>query len=251
MQDAPRPVEGASKTGGGLRGWKLALLSALVGALVGAGVMMASSGFFVRRYLIANPEVLPEAMNVLQEREIADQQEALAPVVAQNRAAIETPYHGAWAGAVRPDVVLVEFFDYACGFCRTSNEHIDRLLREDPRLRVVWREFPVLGPDSEQAAIASLAAARAGRYRSFYDTLFAAGRPTPGALAQARLAAGLGEVALDAEARAEIEKNIGLARVLRAQGTPTFVVGDQVFHGAVGYETLRDAVTAARSARAG
>jgi protein-disulfide isomerase len=250
MGEPARPAEGAMKNGW-LSGWKLALLSAAIGALVGAAAMAASSGYFVRRYLIANPEVLPEAMNVLQEREIAEKQRALAPAVSRNRAALETPFHGAWAGAAQPDVVLVEFFDYACGYCRASNSHIDRLLREDPRLRVVWREFPVLGPDSEQAAVASLAAARAGRYRPFYDALFAAGRPTAEAVERARQAAGLGETAMDDEARRELEKNFGLAREIQAEGTPTFVVGDQVLHGAVGYEALRDAIAAARAARAG
>jgi protein-disulfide isomerase len=251
MGEPARPDAGASKSGGWLSGWKLAVLAAAIGALVGAAVMAASSGFFVRRYLIANPEVLPDAMNVLQEREAQEKQRALAPAVARNRAALETPFHGAWAGAARPDVVLVEFFDYACGYCRASNPHIDRLLREDPRLRVVWREFPVLGPDSEQAAAASLAAARAGRYRAFYDTLFGAGRPTAAAVARARQAAGLGETALDDEARRELERNFALAREIQAEGTPTFVVGDQVLHGAVGYDALREAIAAARASRAG
>jgi protein-disulfide isomerase len=145
--------------------------------------------------------------------------------------------------------VLVEFFDYACGYCRASNPHVDRLLREDPRLRVVWREFPVLGPASEQAAIASLAAAKAGRYRRFYDSLFAAGRPSEQTIAEARQAAGLGEAALTDEARLELQKNMELARAIGAQGTPTFVIGDRVLQGAVGYEALRDAVAEARAAR--
>lgn len=246
MAEPARPETGA-KTGGWFGGWKLALLSAAIGALVGAAAMAASSGFFVRRYLIANPEVLPEAMNVLQEREIEEKQREVAPAVARNRAALETPYHGAWAGAAQPDVTLVEFFDYACGYCRASNPHIERLLREDPRLRVVWREFPVLGEPSEAAAVASLAAARAGRYRIFYDSLFAAGRPTPEAIARARQAAGLGETPVDEEARREILKNVRLAEEIQAGGTPAFVVGDQVLIGMVGYEALREAIAEARA----
>ncbi|HEX9932719.1 MAG TPA: DsbA family protein [Allosphingosinicella sp.] len=222
--------------------WKRSLIAGLLGVLIGALAMAAASGFFVRRYLLAHPEIIPEAMEQLQSREMAS-------VVDRHRAAIETPFHGAWAGARQPDVVLVEFFDYACGYCRASNPHVDRLLREDPRLRVVWREFPVLGPASEQAAIASLAAARAGRYRPFYDSLFAAGRPSEQTIAQARQATGLGEVALNDEARQELQKNFDLARALGAQGTPTFVVGDRVLQGAVGYEALRDAVAEARAAR--
>jgi protein-disulfide isomerase len=240
--EAARPAVGASTGNAWRSGWAVAVVSGLIGLLIGAVAMAASSGYFVRRYLLANPEVVQEAIEELQARDMAG-------VVRPLRARIETPFHGAWAGAREPDVVLVEFFDYACGYCRASNPHVDRLLREDPKLRVVWREFPVLGPDSEAAAVASLAAARAGRYRSFFDTLFASGRPTAPAVAAARQAVGIGEPALDAEARAELQKNFELARAIGAQGTPTFVVGDQVLQGAVGYEALRDAVAEAREAR--
>jgi protein-disulfide isomerase len=220
--------------------WRRSLIAALLGILIGAVAMAAFSGYFVRRYLLAHPEVIPEAMERLQSRETAS-------VVGRHRAALETPYHGAWAGAARPEVVLVELYDYACGFCRASNPHVEQLLREDPGLRVVWREFPVLGPDSEQAAVASLAAARAGRFKPFHDALFAAGRPTEATIAAARQAVGLGETELSDEARREIGRNMEIARAIGAQGTPTFIVGDRVLQGAVGYEALRDAIAAARA----
>ena len=240
MAERPRPKAG---------GWKTGLLAGLVGVLIGAVAMAAASGWFVRRALMNDPEIITDAMQALQSREMEEAERALAPVVERHRAALETPYHGAWAGAERPDVVLVEFFDYACGYCRASNPHVDRLLREDPRLRVVWREWPVLGRESEQAAVASLAAARAGRYRAFYDAMFEAGRPTPQTIAAASEAAGVDEPVLDDGARAELERNYELARAIRAQGTPTFVVGDRVLQGAVGYEALRDAVREARASR--
>jgi hypothetical protein len=145
MTDETRPSGG---------GWKIPLLAGLVGILIGAGAMLAANGYFVRSYLLEHPEVLPEAMDRLRAREAAQ-------AVDRNREALETPFHGAWAGAADADVVLVEFFDYACSFCRASNSDVERLLREDSRLKVVWREYPVLGPSSEEAAIASLAAAKA------------------------------------------------------------------------------------------
>lgn len=224
-------------------GWKTALAAGLVGALIGGGAVAWGSRQSVRDYLLENPEVLPEAMDRLREREAAK-------IVAANRAALETPFAGAWAGASDGDVVLVEFFDYACGYCRRSNADIDRLLREDPKLKVVWREWPVLGPDSEAAARASLAAAQAGRFRAFYDTLFAAGRPDPEALAKARAAAALGAELPAAAADRELAKNFELARNLEATGTPTFVVGDQILQGAVGYEALKEAIREARKGKA-
>lgn len=221
-------------------GWKVALGAGLIGALVGGGAVAFSSRQSVRDYLLEHPEVLPEAMDRLREREAAK-------AVAANRAALETPFAGAWAGAADADVVLVEFFDYACGYCRKSNADIDRLLREDPKLKVVWREWPVLGPDSEAAARASLAAAQAGRFRAFYDALFAAGRPTPEALARAREAAGVGGDLSAAAADGELARNFQLARTIEATGTPTFVVGDRVLQGAVGYEALKAAISEARA----
>jgi protein-disulfide isomerase len=144
-------------------------------------------------------------------------------------------------------VVLVEFFDYACGFCRKSNPDIERLLGEDKNLKVVWRELPVLGPDSIAAAQASLAAARQGKFRPFYDKLFEAGRPTAAALAETQQAVGVAAAPASADLQAEIQKNYQLAQSINATGTPTFVVGDQVLQGAVGYQALKDAIGAARA----
>jgi protein-disulfide isomerase len=194
----------------------------------------------VREYILANPEIIPEAVDRLQGKQ-------MAKVIAENRAAIETPFHGAWAGAQNGDVVLVEFFDYACGYCRKSNPDIERLLAEDKKLKVVWRELPVLGPDSQAAAEVSLAAAQQGKFKRFHDQLFAAGRPTASAVKGAQVATGVVPAPGAAEFRAEIEKNYELARAINATGTPTFVVGDQVLQGAVGYEALKEAIAQARA----
>ena len=165
---------------------------------------------------------------------------------AANRPAFETPYAGAWAGARDGDVVLVEFFDYACGYCRRSNADLDRLLKEDPKLKIVWRDWPILGPDSEAAAKSSLAAAAAGRFKPFHDRLFAAGRPTPAATAAAERATGLGAAAPPPNADTELARNYDLARAIGANGTPTFVVGDRILRGAVGYDLLKAAIAEAR-----
>lgn len=205
----------------------------------------------VRETLLANPEIIPEAITRLQDREVEK-------LLASNRDAIETPFLGAWAGASEADVVLVEFFDFACPFCRQSAADVQRLLAEDPKLKVVWRDMPVLGPESERFAMASLSAAKQNRYARFYDQVFR----TEGRLSQQRLirnvrGAGLNEaqVATDLnnrDLRAELERNIDLARALGLTGTPSYVVGNRILSGAVGYDELRDAVEAARrEARAG
>jgi protein-disulfide isomerase len=204
----------------------------------------------VKAAILANPEVIPEAINRLQQLEVEK-------LLASNRKAIETPFAGAWVGAEDGDVVLVEFFDFNCPYCRQSIPDVDRLLREDPKLKVVFRDMPVLGPDSERFARASLSAARQGRYRQFYTGVF----DGQGALSQERLirtvrAAGLNEarVASDLsskEVAEEIGKNIDLGRALGLTGTPSYVVGNQILSGAVGYDALKEAVAAARKANAG
>lgn len=199
----------------------------------------------VKETILANPELIPEAINRLQQREVEK-------LLASNRKAIETPFAGAWAGAKDGDVVLVEFFDFNCPFCRQSSADVERLLREDPRLKVVFRDMPVLGPDSEQFAMASLSAAQQGKYRRFYDSVFKG----QGALSQERLIrsvrqAGLdeGKVANDLQSKAlreELEKNLSLGRALGLTGTPSYVVGNRILSGAVGYDELKDAVQQAR-----
>ncbi len=195
----------------------------------------------VREYILSHPEILPEAMENLRARE-------LATVVAANRTTIETPFAGAWEGAADADVTIVQFFDYNCGYCRKSLADIDRLLAADKKLRVVYRELPVLGPASENAARVSLAAAKAGKYARFHRAVYAAGQPEPRAIE--RIAKGLGidlAFASDPAVQAEINTNLNLARPLQITGTPAWVVGDRVLSGAVGYDVLKEAVAAARA----
>ncbi|MDB5670602.1 MAG: DsbA family protein [Alphaproteobacteria bacterium] len=225
-------------------GWAALCVALLLGLLIGAGAVSLANGYLIRSYLLSHPEVLPEAMQRLRDRDAAK-------FVNAYRKQIETPFAGAWAGARDGDVVMVEFFDYACPYCRKNNADVARVLAEDPKLRLVWREWPVLGPDSQTAAEASLAAARKGRFAAFHDALFAIGRPDSATLAAAQKAAGLTPADLasvgKAEAGAELARNDDLARGLGATGTPTFVIGDRVLQGAVGYDALKKAVADARA----
>jgi len=225
------------------------LIAGLGGLLIGGGAVGAYYGFrapdrvateaIVRDYILNHGEILPEAMERMQRRQAS-------ALLTRHRAALERPFHSAWAGAADGDVVLVEFFDYACAYCRASNPDVDRLLREDRRLKVVWRELPVLGPDSQAAALVSLGAARQGRFRAFFDRMFALGRPTEGVVAQAVSEVGVERRGETPDSRAELARNMELARAIGATGTPTFVVGDQVLQGAVGYDALKRAIAAAR-----
>ncbi len=213
-------------------------LSGVTGAVAADGDR-ASIEAVVRDYILSHPEIIPEAMTKLQERESSKR-------LAGQRARLETPFAGAWAGAKDPDATLVMFTDYSCGYCRASVPDVERLLAEDKKLRIVWRELPILGPGSDQAARAGLSAAKQGRYMAFHRAMFAAGPPSAAKVAQVSKAAGL-SAGGGADIEREISDNIELARALQLSGTPAFVVGDRLLNGAVGYEALKKAIAEARA----
>jgi protein-disulfide isomerase len=225
-----------------------AIAGGVIGALLTGGLLMFAapqylSSRIVRQGMLADPKILTDAAEALREAQYE-------PVLAAYRGAIETPFASSWKGAVKPEVTLVEFFDYACPYCKASNPVVDRLLKEDKGLRVVYRELPILGPDSLTAARLSLSASKLGRFNQFHDTLWNAGRPAPETIATASQAAGIAaRPNEDSAVEAELKQNFQLAGQLGATGTPLFVVGNRVLSGAVGYDTLKEAIAAARTKR--
>ena len=223
--------------------------SAVAGGTIGSAITAALLFFaapeylasrIVRQGMLSDPKILSDTVDALRDSQYA-------PVLNSNRAAIETPFGSSWKGAAKPEVTLVEFFDYACPYCKASNPYVDRLLQEDKGLRIVYRELPILGPDSVTAARLSLAASGAGRFAQFHDTLWAAGRPAPDTIAKASQAAGIAPTPTnDPAIEAELKRNFQLAGQLGATGTPLFVIGDREMNGAVGYDALKQAIAAAR-----
>jgi protein-disulfide isomerase len=214
--------------------------SLLTAALLAFALPNVLSSRIVRQGLLADPKILSDAVDALRDAQYA-------PILAANRAAIETPFASSWKGAPKANVTLVEFFDYACPYCKASNPAVDRLLEEDKDLKVVYRELPILGPDSVTAARLSLEASKLGRFAKFHDTLWAAGHPAPDTIAVAAQAAGIApKPDGDPQIEAEIKRNYALAGQLGATGTPVFVIGDRVLNGAVGYDTLKQAIDDAR-----
>ncbi len=198
----------------------------------------------VHDYILDHPEILPQAMANLQKRENAKQ-------LGDIRSALETPFAGAILGNPKGKVTLVEFTDYACGYCRQSVPDVAALVRENPDLRIVVREFPILSPQSAEAARMALAAAEQGKYAAFHDAMFAAGRPGPETIAAAGKAAGLDMArarafAASKAAAAEIERNFEFARQLGIDGTPSWIAGDAILSGAVGKDRLTEALADAR-----
>ena len=225
--------------------WLAAIGGGVVGAALTAGVLALAGPSLlgerlVRDVLVSKPEIIVEAGEALRDKQYA---ETLRPI----RASLERPFFSSWKGAAKPEVTLTYFYDYACGYCRVSNPDIERLLKEDKGLRVVYREFPILGPDSVTAARVSLAASKAGKFAQYHDALYAAGRPGPDTIALAAKSAGVpAQPVEDPAQEAELRANMTLASQLGATGTPLFIVGDRVINSAVGYEVLKEAIDAAR-----
>lgn len=229
------------------------LLTLAVGLLAGVAGAAAwdLSGFgqnardaATREWLLDNPDMLRDMASALQSREI---EARIAPL----RGRIETAYPGAVLGNPNGTVTLVEFSDYACGFCRQSVSDVAALVAAHPDLRVVVHEYPILTPESADAARMALAAADQGKFAAFHHAMFAAGRPDAQTIAAAAQRAGIDLAA----ARAAIESgkyeehladNHALAGDLGFSGTPAWVVGSEAFSGAVGHATLNGAVLRAR-----
>lgn len=226
--------------------WLATVALAVLGGFAGAA-LWSTLGFgdeAMRKYLMANPEVLPRAMEVLDQRE---RQARIEPV----RGQLELPFPGAVLGNPEGTVTLVEFTDYACGYCRMSAGDVDRLVAENPDLRVVIREFPILRPESADAARMALAAAQQGRFAAFHKAMFELGTPSAETIEAAAKRSG---VDLD-KARAEIgagrfdphlRTNHELAAQIGISGTPGWVIGNRVIDGAVGHAALASAIEEAR-----
>ncbi|WP_156839821.1 DsbA family protein [Novosphingobium aquimarinum] len=200
----------------------------------------------VREYILANPEILPEAMENLQRKQNSAN-------LGSVREAVERPYPGAILGNPEGKVTLVEFTDFACGFCRRSLDDVDALIAANPDLKVVIREMPILSPQSADAARMGLAAAEQGKYAAFHRAMFEAGQPDPASIMAAAKTAGLDlqkaqQVAKTPRVEQELAANVNFAGKIGFSGTPTWIVGDQVINGAVGREQLAAAIEAARGA---
>jgi protein-disulfide isomerase len=207
-----------------------------------------------------NPEVLMEAMQELQKRQVADSQ-------AKSKAALSTSHDKLYGDASSPiggnpkgDVTVVEFFDYQCGYCKMSEPNIQKLLKEDKNVKFIYKDFPVLGPSSTMAAKAALASVKQGKYLQFHDALFSTAKfshsANPAADEEAVFKAAR-EVGLDvdklkkdmddAEITKIVEGNVALGTEIGARGTPTFIIGEQLYPGALEYPQLKKAIDDARA----
>jgi protein-disulfide isomerase/sulfite exporter TauE/SafE/copper chaperone CopZ len=208
-------------------------------------------------YLISHPEVIQEALAELERRQQAAQLELHRATVKDNATAIFDSSHQVILGNRQGDVTLVEFFDYNCPYCKHAFADMAALIKADPKLRVVLKEFPVLGENSVEAAKIAVAVRMqdgdGAKYFEFHRRLFE-GR---GQADRARALAAAKEAGVDmarlerdlasAEVQATINENFKLAEGLGINGTPSYVIGSEVVVGAVGLDELGKKIAAART----
>jgi protein-disulfide isomerase len=237
------------------------LFCTLAASLLGAPLARADSfdtkqqaeiGAVVRAYLLEHPEVILEAIDVLKARQAEKEQASQSSAIVRNKAALFAQATDPVVGNPQGDVTLIEFLDYQCGYCKSVWQPLADVVQNDGKVRVIFKDFPILGPASVIAARAALAAREQGKYAELHDALMAyRGRLDEETILRIAKGAGI-DVALmqkrmaDPAIQAQLDANLQLAHELGINGTPAFIVGDTLFPGALPAETLKQIITEAR-----
>jgi len=239
--------------------------AALCFALAAAGPVRAQSFSdaqrgeierIVKDYLVAHPEVLQEAMSEFEKRQNAAELEKQIAGVRQHKEVLFNSSHQVTLGNPKGDVTMVEFFDYNCGYCKRALADMLALIKNDPNLKIVLKEYPVLGPGSLEAAQVAVAARmqdKSGKkYLDFHQRLLGARGPADKthALAAAKDAgfdmARLEKDLASDEVRETLKESMKVADAIGLNGTPSYIIGSDVVVGAQGYDVLKEKVDAAR-----
>ncbi len=199
-----------------------------------------------------NPEIIREAIELLREQEVAAQEAATAEALQRQIGALHNDPNAEVLGNPDGDITVVEFFDYNCSYCRRVYPSVKELIEGDDNIRVVMREWPILGEESEFAARASLAARNQGKYEEFHNAMMA----NPGRASQATVLSVADDLGMDVEVLmadmqsaiidAHFETSRQLAQELGVNGTPAFVFEDQLIPGAIELDQMRDLVAELR-----
>ena len=249
------------------------ILLILCGGLVAVGIVLAARGTMpvglaaapattgdkavlgkaIRDYLMANPEVLVEAMQELERKQDSQRDTVAQKAIQENRAGLmsdpESPIHGNPNG----DVTIVEFSDYQCPYCKRAHTTVKSVLAADSKVKLIFKDLPILGEPSRIAALAALAARAQNKHLALHDALM----EFSGKLDRDRIMEIAGSVGLDVarlqkdmddpKLKEIIERNMALASALGVRGTPAFVIGNQFVPGAVDADTLKRMINDART----
>ena len=255
-----RPAHGA-----GLAAWRVEMkliaalgLAAAIAGTASLALPARADGFtpaqkqelgaFIKDYLVNNPEVMREAIEALDKKDKADAEAERQKAVVSQAGELFSSKFQATIGNPKGNATLVEFFDYNCHFCKGALPDVTKLMKEDPNLKLVLKDYPVLGPGSVDAAKVASAARNqlpGDKFWAFHSKLLAMHGPIGKAEALAvakELGLDLDKLAKDMESpdvKTGLDETMRLADALQINGTPTFVVGQDVVVGAVGYDQLK------------
>lgn len=207
----------------------------------------------IEQYIRAHPEIIEQSLQALEaKREGEEKTRVKQTLVTRQQDLLHDPASPV-SGNLTGDVTVVEFFDYRCGYCKRAAGAVTQLQKDDARVRVVYKDLPILGEASELAAKAALAARAQGKHQAFHEALLAA----EGDMTKDTILAVAGEVGLDAkrletdmtnpEWQTIIDRNRALAKDLGISGTPGFIVGTELQPGALDLNGLKDLVARART----
>ena len=206
----------------------------------------------IRDYLMQNPEVLRDALVELERRQAAEEDERRAKAIAENKDKLLNSEYQVVLGNPDGDVTLIEFFDYNCGYCKRALSDMMDLIKTDPKLRIVLKEFPVLGRESIEAAQVAIAVAEQNRYLDFHQKLMT----SKGRNGREQALAAAAELGLDMDKlKADMESDkvadtisevYALSNALAINGTPAYIIGDEIIEGAIGFAGLKEKIAAMR-----
>lgn len=241
---------------------RLAIIFAAIATVISLGIATAARAedaakaltkadveAIVHDYLMANGKVIMDAVDTYQQEAV---QQRSAEGIKNNHDKLFKDTDAPFLGNKDGDVIMVEFFDYNCGYCKKALPEVQKLAEKDKNLKIVFFEFPILGPTSKTAAQWALAAHRQGKYFEFHKRMMEhTGAIDDAALRDAAKAAGLDvdKAAKDAESSEislHLDKNISLGRDVGVSGTPSFIIGDQFFPGAISADQMEKTVAAQR-----
>lgn len=219
-----------------------------------AGMDKSAIEAIVRDYLVSNPEIMLEVQVALEEQQDAERRMAQSGAIGASSDLIFNASYDGLVGNPEGDITIVEFFDYNCGYCERALSDMQALVADDPKLRFVLKEFPILGPDSQKAHVVSMAfqALAPDKYGEFHQALLGhPGRANEASAVKIALSFGVDEAALREEMNnpdinAAFGETYALATQLAITGTPSYVVGNEVIFGAQGRDALAEKIKVAR-----
>ena len=250
------------------------VLLALCAALIGGGALLAAGltapgrivtpaaaadsgepraiGRQIREYLIANPEVLVEAMQELERKQDTQRDAVAQKAIRQHKAELLSDPDSPFSGNANGDVVVVDFNDYQCPYCKRAHQAVKSVTGADGRVRIIYKDLPILGEPSRIAALAALASMKQGKHQALHNALMEFnGKLDREKILQTAASVGIDVAQLekdmeDPRLKQTIDRNMALAGALGIRGTPAFVIGKQFVPGAVDAESLKALIAEAR-----